>query len=132
MRKSYNTGADSNRITLEVTAGTVGVAHTAVTQRWTGGNHKIIKESNADSGNIPEFDAGSAAELKGSFLVITTVVDFANIPQQNWEQAAKTLSVEYTFDGGFSGHQSFDYDDDDKVISQGGKLAVVTKIVEMQ
>ena len=132
MRTSYNMGADTNEISLEVAAGTVGVAHSAVTQRWTGGSHEVIRESNADSGNIPKFNAGKAKDLRNSFLVVTTVVDFANIPKQNWEQAAKTLSVNYSLDGGFSGHQAFAYDSDDVVISQGGKIVVVTKIIEMQ
>lgn len=132
MKRSYNTGQDSNQIELDVSVGTVGLANSVVQQRWSGGTHKVIRESNADSGNVPEFIAGTAAELRGSYLVVTTVIDLANIPESEWEVARKKITVFYTLDGGFSGHQYFNYDTDDQVNSQGGKIVVITKPIKME
>jgi hypothetical protein len=132
MKRTYNTGIDSNQIEFDVSVGTVGVASTVVAQRWSGGTFKVIRESDADSGNVPEFVAGTAAELRNSYIVCVTVIDFCNIPPDQWEQARKTIAIFYTLDGGFSGHQYFNYDTDDQVTSQGGKIIVITKPIEMQ
>jgi hypothetical protein len=132
MKRSYNTGADTNQIELDVSVGTIGVANTVVTQRWSGGTYKIIRESDADSGNVPEFIVGTGEDVKGSYLVITTIIDLANIPPSDWEQARKKIAVFYTLDGGFSGHQYFNYDTDDMVNSQRGKIVVITKPIEMK
>ncbi len=132
MRNEYNTGQDDNQLTLEVTVGTVGVAHSVAQQRWVGGNFKPLGESNADSGNISELTAGKASDLRGSFLSIVTSIDFANIPKENWEAAAKNISNTYILEGGFSGHMEFKNDPDDQITSQGGKLVVITKLIEMK
>jgi hypothetical protein len=132
MKRIYNTGLDSNEIEFDISVGTVGLANTIVTQRWTGGTFKVIRESDADSGNVPEFVAGTARNLRGSYVVSVTVIDFSNLPQDHWEQALKTIAIFYTLDGGFSGHQYFNYDTDDVIVSQSGKIIVITKPIEMQ
>ena len=131
MKRTYNTGLDSNQIELDISVGTVGVANTLVTQRWSGGTMKVIRESDADSGNVPEFVAGTAAELRNSYLVATTVIDFGNLPPTEWKQAREKIAIFYTIDGGFSGHQYFNYDTDDQVNSQGGRIVVITKPIQM-
>ena len=131
MKRTYNTGLDSNAIELDVSVGTVGIANTIVTQRWKGGTYKIVRESDADSGNVPVFVAGTAEELRNSYLVITTVIDFANLPKEEWKQAREKIAVFYTLDGGFAGHQYFNYDTDDQVNSLDGKIVVITKPIEM-
>lgn len=131
MKRTYNTGIDTNNIEFDVSVGTVGVASTIITQRWSGGTYKVLRESDTGSGNIPEFPAGTAAELRNSFLVSVTVIDFGALPQEQWEQAARTIAIYYTLDGGFSGHQYFNHDTDDLIASQSGKIVVITKPIEM-
>lgn len=131
MKRSYNTGIDTHPIELAVSVGTVGVANSIAIQRWTGGTYKILRESDAGSGNIPEFVAGTASELRCSYLTITTVIDFGHLPEAEWEQARKTTAVFYSLDGGFSGYQNFNYDTDDVVISAQGRIIVITKPIEM-
>ena len=131
MKRTYKSGKDENKIELDVAVGTVGVANTVVTQRWSGGTFKIIRGSDENSGNIPEFVVGTAEELRDSYLVISTVIDFANIPKRDREKSREKIAIFYTLDGGFSGYQYFNYDTDDQITSLGGKIVVIIKPIKM-
>ena len=79
MRETYNVGLDDNEIYLEVKIGTPGLAHTIVFLFSHSTTYEIIKESDADSGNIEKTIIGMADGLAGNFLQIRSTVDFGTI-----------------------------------------------------
>ena len=130
MKATYNTGIDSNQITLGVTVGTVGTAYTAVYLAISDDDQTLIAESNEDSGNISERNIGNSATLRTKFLVIRTTIDFSNIAPALWPGQIEHLSIQYHLNGGFAGSTVFKLDADDVVSSPEGKTIVITKALE--
>ena len=130
MKRTYNTGIDTNQITLEVKVGTVGTAYTSVYLARGGGQQTKIAESNEDSGNISEINIGEASTLRNSYLVILTSIDLTNIEPDLWENQGDNLRVRYHLNGGFSGYQVYNQDTDDTKILPNGKI-LITKPIEL-
>lgn len=131
MKKIYNVGIDKNTIELKVEVGTPGIAFTSVRQRWSGGVISDLKESDTDSGDIELFIAGKASDLKNSYLIIQTFIDFGAIDSSQWNTLKNTLSIKYILNGGFSGSQQFNHEFDDIVVSHSGKLLAIIKPIEL-
>jgi len=130
MKRIYNTGLDTNQITLGVTVGTVGIAYTSVYLSRSGGQQLKIAESNEDSGNIKEKSIGTASSLRSSYLIILTSIDLTNVDKDLWQNQADNLSIRYHLSGGFSGSQIYNQDIDDTKVLPNGKI-LVTKPVEL-
>jgi len=127
MRKDYSVGMENNKINLDVTIGTPGIAHTTVFQYFPGGEHKKLVESDVDSANIKQSLIGEGKELIGSYIKIRTVIDFLSIDSSQWELLAQKISGIYNLSGGFGGSQSYTYDADDKTIGLSGRIVVIDK-----
>lgn len=131
MKRTYNTGIDTNQITLGVTVGTVGTAYTSVYLTRSGGNQTKIAESNEDSGNIADRIIGNASTVKNGYLIIRTIIDLSNVDQTLWATQKDNLIIRYHLDGGFSGNQIYNQDIDDIISSPNGKTIVITKPIEL-
>lgn len=131
MKRTYDTGMDNNTIELEVKIGSVGVAYTATYLFRTGGQWTKLKESNEESGNIPNSEIGKADYLRKSYIVIRTMIDFGHLTEQEREIAVVNIRTAYIFSGGFSGIQNYNYDNDDLTITPDKKLATIIKAIEM-
>lgn len=131
MRPPYNTGLDRNQISLEVSVGTPGAAHTVANQFRAGAQRIKLAESSTNSGNIALTAIGSAQLLRSSYLVVQTIIDFDTLDPNQWEQLSPNLAIEYHLSGGFSGDQYFKPDLDEVTISQSERLVVVTKPFEL-
>lgn len=125
MIHNYITGDEDGELKLGVTVGTPGIANTVVFRFKEGVPKKKIAESNVDSGNIAEKVIGSLADLKNSLLKIRTIVDFAGIPSSQWEQLAENVVVRVKLSGGFSGVETFTFDEADKASSNSGRVVVI-------
>lgn len=132
MKRTYETGMDTNVITLGVKVGTVGVAYTSANIIRSGGQQKKIAESNEESGNIAEQAIGKAADLKGSYLVVRTIIDLSHIDKSLWATQADNLVIRYHLSGGLSGNQVYNQDLDDINTSPDGKIIIVTKPIELK
>lgn len=131
MKRTYDTGIDSNQIALGVKVGTVGTAYTSVYLARSGGQNSKIAESNEDSGSIKDKIIGDAKQVKTAYLIIRTTVDFSNIDKEQWPNQADKITVRYHLDGGFSGNQIYNNDTDDIDIVLGGKVAIITKPIQL-
>ena len=131
MKRTYETGDDTNQIELGVKVGTVGIAYTSVYLARSGGQNSKIAESNEDSGGILIKTIGDARQVKTSYLIIRTTVDFSNIDKEQWSNQADKIVVRYHLDRGFSGNQIYDYDTDDVDIVLGGKVVVISKPIHL-
>ncbi len=131
MKKQYDTGLGKNEISLTVEVGTTGIAYTKVYFKKKEGQFKIIKESNANSGAIPKIIIGNSDELKEAALSITTNLDFSFLQEKERELAISKLSIKYILSGGFSGHYSFGFDQDDLTASENNKLVTVSKAIQL-
>ena len=132
MRKGYKIGNFNDPIIIKVNIGTPGMANTKVFQFLGGGQHKLLAESNADSGNIPETAIGNGQDLIGSYLKIRTIIDFGTIDPSQWEQLFNTIVGKYGLSGGFAGPQSYSYDEDDKTSGSGGRFAVIDMELDLK
>ena len=131
MKRTYDLGIDTNQIEFEVKVGTVGTAFTSTTLMRSGGQHSQLAESNEDSGNIPKF-VRTAAELRTSYFIVRTIIDFSNIEKDQWENQKDKLIIRYFINSGFSGFQVYNQDMDDILASPSGKLIVITKAIELK
>lgn len=131
MKCTYQTGIDTNTISLRVNTGTVGTAYTAVYLTLSGGQKTKIAESALQSGNIPDKTVGQAVQIKNGYLKIRTTVDFSNINSSQLSNQVDKIIIKYTLDGGFSGNKCFEYDADDTDIVDSGKTVVITKIIQL-
>jgi hypothetical protein len=131
MKKTYQTGIDTNQISLGVTVGTVGTAYTSVDLARGDGQQSKIAESNEDSGNIADANIGNASFLRNSYLIIRTIIDLSNIDPQLWGNQKDNLIIRYHLTGGLSGDQIYNQDLDDIVSSPNGKTIVITKPIEL-
>lgn len=131
MKRTYDTGIDTNKIELAVNVGTLGTAYTSVYLSRSGGQNSKIDESNEDSGSIKNTIIGEAKQVRAGYLIIRTTVDFSNIDKEKWQSEAEKIIVKYYLDGGFSGNQVYNYDTDDVDIVLNGKVVVITKPIEL-
>lgn len=131
MKRNYDTGIDTNQILLGVKVGTVGTAYTSVYVARSGEQSSKIEESNVDSGSIQDKIIGDTKNLKNSYLIIRTTVDFSNIDKEKWENQTDKIVVKYHINGGLSGNQIYNYDIDDVDIVFGGKIVIITKPIEL-
>lgn len=131
MRKNYKIGMLDNKIGIDVTIGTPGIAHTIVFQILNADRYEILKESSVDSGNIDINIIGTGKSLIGSYLKIRTAIDFGSIDSSQWEQLAKKIVAKYTLSGGFDGNQTYSYDEDDKTISDNGRTIIIDKEINL-
>jgi hypothetical protein len=132
MKRVYQVGALEKDISLAVSVGSAGIAYTEANKALSGGQKTTVAQSTKTSGgSISPTVIGTSNGLQGSYLIISTGLDFGALPQTQWAQALKTLSLEYTLCGGFSGTQAYNADLDDVVASLGGKLAMITKPIKM-
>lgn len=131
MRKEYKIGQESNKIYLDVKIGTPGIAHTKVFQFLQGGQHKLLTESDVDSGNLKNVNIGKGSDLIGSYLKIRTVVDFGSIDNSQWEQLSDTIVGKYGVSGGFLGKQPYNYDEDDKTDSNNFRFAIIDMEIDL-
>jgi len=131
MKRTYNTGLDTNEIKFACTVGTVGAAYSSVYCRRSGGQQTKLLESNKNSGNISESSVGKASTLKGSYLIVTTYIDFSAFKKSEWKKLADQIVIRYRLSGGFSGTQEYNHDLDDMQPIMDGKMVIVTKPIEM-
>lgn len=129
MEKKYDTGLGKNEIKFELAIGTIGLAYTKVHLKIKDGHFSIIKESSANSGNIPKIIIGMSNELKEASLAIITTLDFSFLPVKERELAISKLSIKYILSGGFSGNYSFGFDPDDLIASDNNKIVTVSKAI---
>lgn len=132
MKKIYETGLDSNEISMSVSVGTVGVAYTSATLTHIGGTSAKIAESDAKSGNISKRKIGTALALRKSFIMFRTLIDFSHLTENERESAVSNLSLKYEFEGGFSGKETYKPDPDDLTVPTNMKTVSVTKIIELK
>lgn len=133
MKRQYHVGLDTNSISAAVNTGTRGIAYTALYQVRSGGQSVLLAESNeSGSGDIPLFNLGQALTLAKSYLVVRTLVDFSHITDDD-ERAndVNQLYIDYSFAGGFSGAQVYNFDNDDITVTPDKKLVTVTKAIEI-
>lgn len=130
MKRIYNTGLDTNQISLRVIVGTVGTAYTSVYLARSGGQQTKIAESSEDSGNIAETVIGPASQVRNSYLIILTSIELNANDIDLWEQQADNLVIRYHLNGGFSGYQVYNHDTDDTKLLPNGKI-LVTKPIEL-
>jgi hypothetical protein len=131
MKRTYDTGMDNNSINLDVKIGTVGVAYTATYLFRTGGQWTKLSESNEKNGNIPESEIGKANYLRKSYIVIRSMINFGHLSQNEREIAVNNIRASYIFSGGFTGHQDYNFDNDDLTITPDKKLVTIIKAIEM-
>jgi hypothetical protein len=131
MRKEYKIGQESNKIYLDVIIGTPGIAHTKVFQFLSGGQHKLLTESDVDSGSLSNKFLGKGSDLIGCFIKIRTVIDFGSIDHSQWEQLSNTVVGKYGISGGFLGKQSYNYDEDDKTDSNNFRFVVIDMEIDL-
>jgi hypothetical protein len=131
MKRTYDIGTDTNEITLHVRVGTVGTAYTSVYLARKGGASSKIAESDEDSGSIKERKIGQSDQLRFSYLIIRTTVDFSNIDEAQWLNQADNLFLRYRLQGGFSGTQTYNQDTDDVDIVFNGRIVIITKPIEL-
>jgi len=125
MRKEYKIGQINTDIYLQTKIGTPGIAHTKVFQFLPGGQHKLLAQSDVDSGCIENTLIGKGKDLIGCYLKIRTVIDFGSIDSSQWEQLCDAIVGKYGLSGGFLGEQSYNYDEDDKTESNNFRFAVI-------
>ena len=131
MKKQYDTGLGKNEINLAVEVGTIGLAYTRVFFKTKTGQFKIIKESDAKSGDISEIMIGNSDELKEASLAIMTTLDFSFLSEKERELAISKLSIKYILSGGFSGKYSFSFDQDDLTTSENNEKVSVSKPIQL-
>lgn len=131
MRETYLVGPTINEIDLEVNIGTPGLAHTIVFLFSDSNTYEILIESDPDSGNIDKTVIGQANDLLGKFLQIRTIVDFGTMDPGQWPQLADMIYCEYILSGGQPEEQSFYCVDDDKSISDDGRVVVIDKFIDL-
>ena len=131
MKETYHVGQGVNEISLEVIIGTPGLAHTIVFLFSDSTTYEIIKESDADSGNIEKTLIGMTDGLAGNFLQIRSTVDFGTIDPEQWPQLADTIYCEYQLTGGSNGEGIFHCATDDKAISNNGRVVVIDKFIDL-
>ena len=129
MTHNYITGDSDGDLKLGVTVGTPGIANTVVFRFKTGQPKEKIAESNVDSGSIAEKVIGPVADFKNSRLKIRTIVDFAGISSSQWEQLAENVVANVRLSGGFSGVETFAFDEEDKASSNSGRVVVIDIVV---
>jgi hypothetical protein len=129
MKVSYNLGIDSNQITVGVNIGTTGVAYTAIYLTHNGKKTKIA-ESDTQSGNIADRVIGIAADLRNSYLIIITNIDFSNLELKQQKTEMAHLYTDYHVSGGMSGNQHYHADKDD-IEEVTPKELMVTKAIEL-
>lgn len=133
MKRQYHVGLETNKISAAVNTGTRGIAYTALYQVRSGGQSALLAESTiSGSGDVPPLGIGQGRTLAQSYIVVRTLVDFSHIVDAD-ERAndVRLLVISYTFAGGFSGTQVYNFDNDDITVTPDKKLVVVTKAVEM-
>ncbi|WP_109097706.1 hypothetical protein [Aquimarina sp. AU58] len=131
MKRVYEIGNDTNQINCTVKIGTVGVAYTAVYIARSGGQWSQIKESTSSSGNIKSFLVGQAIDLRDSYLVIRTIIDFSTIDKDLWNEQKNNIVARYYLKGGLLGAQTYNHDTDDITSSSNGKIVVITKPIKL-
>ncbi len=128
MKRVYETGVDANEISCAVKIGTVGVAYSEIKFARFGGQWAKIKQSRVGSGNIASFKLGKAKEVRNSYIIITTIIDFSLVPKNEWEDHIKRIYTEYSFDGGILGKQDYHYDSDDIIFTPNGYVSITKPI----
>jgi hypothetical protein len=131
MMKNYITGGDNGELKLGVTVGTPGIANTVVFRFKDNEPDTKIAESNVDSGNVLEKVIGSLPYFKNTQLKVRTIVNFVGFPSTQWEQLGETVAMKVKLSGGFSGSETFQYDEEDKASSESGKVVVIDIMVNL-
>jgi hypothetical protein len=131
MKRNYETGLDANDIHINVTVGTPGVASTGIYLARSGGQRKKIAQSNYQSGNIQNTLVGKSGDVKGSYLLIMTLIDLGILEPSNWPAALSNLSISYEISGGLSGSLQYNFDTDDLHSSTDGKIITVSKPINL-
>jgi hypothetical protein len=130
MKRTYQLGLDANEIELAFTAGTAGIAYTAVYLARSGGQRTKIAESSHDSGDIIQTKIGDAASLRGAYLVFVTNISCTNLDSSIQQNEHDRLSFRYCIYGGYSGSQIYNQDIDDVMVFPNGQI-IVTKPIEL-
>jgi len=131
MKRTYDTGIDTNQITFGVIVGTVGTAYTSVYLNRSGGQNTKIKESDINSANIQDSIIGDAKTLKNAYLLSRTTIDFSNINPTLWPNQVNIVVIRYHLAGGFSGDQVYNQDIDDMDVVLNGQILVITKPIKL-
>jgi hypothetical protein len=131
MNQTYEIGLDANEISIQVTAGTTGVAYTRVDMVKPGGATQTIAESDINSGNVRERNIGAAGVLRNNYIVITTNLDFSHIPADQRQAQVEHMVIQYAFKGGLEGDRVYVPDADDIVSSPDYSIVTVTKAIQL-
>ena len=128
----YTTGNGPQQIDLTVDVDTIGMAATRAHVAKTGpGNPQTpVAQSNDVTGDIAKKDIGSAANLQGQSLYVSTLIDLRTILNQpDREREFARLSSTYILDNGTDGHQV--YAPDDKVKNADCTTIILFKQVNL-
>lgn len=127
--RNYTRGNSENEISIAVTIGTTGIAHTSVGLHRGTGQKLIVVESHRNSANIPKKGISSASDLENCKIIVVTAIDFSDVDPANWESAQQNLFTRYIMSGGLSGIQTYNHDTDDVTVFLDGQLIIVTKVI---
>ena len=132
MKRIYQvTQVNADIVKMEVKIGTVGIGYTAVYQARSGGQKTLIAESDTQSAGIKKKTIGTSGTLRGSYIIIQTVITLGSALKSDWEAITKNIFGAYILYGGFMGDMVFNYDPDDVTVSANKKVIVITKPIEI-
>jgi hypothetical protein len=128
--RTYFIQTSEDYITLNVSPTSIGIVSTNVQFKKAGGNVTPVGDSNDASGNIQDIKVGMSSDLLNSVLVITSIVNLAGVPENQWENTFNQLSINYQLEGGIDGIQKYNLDNDDKMQIMDNQMIVATKAIK--
>ena len=109
---TYNIGDGSQQIQLTVDINTIGLAGSRANAGKPGGTPVAVAHSVDVTGDIPNSNIGDAKNLKGSTLVISTLIDLKIVGDKNARKAeSDRINGKYILDNGIDGHKLYDQPD---------------------
>ncbi len=109
---TYNLGDGPQQIQLTVDISTIGLAGSRANAGKPGGSAVAVAHSVDVTGDIPITNIGDAKSLKGSTLVISTLIDLKILGDKEARKAhSDRISGKYILDNGTDGHKVHDQPD---------------------
>ncbi|SOD80960.1 hypothetical protein [Spirosoma fluviale] len=142
MKRVYDTGlVDNNQLSTAVNVITAGAAYSAVYLLRSGGQFNLIDESTSQrnnpnpekpaNGDILTLPIGLASKVRKSYIVVRTLINMSHLDDDLRKREVELIRIDYSFSGGFSDNQVYNFDNDDITVSPDYKMVSITKPVEM-